>query len=113
MNAWFSTRLPALVVARFDDFLTLEGTIGFDVAGDRWTLVLGDPESPVRHEKASDANLSLKFTARAFEQFTEGALDVAAAVRSGQVTATGRFELLDGLAMLMTPVQRDLGWDAG
>ncbi len=112
VNTWFEKTLPSMLVARFDDFLALSGSIAFDIDGDGWTLTFGQLEAPVRHELDEAAELELRFTAPAFQAFCDGTLDAPAAIATGQVTAVGDLELLSALATLMLPLQRDLGWDA-
>jgi len=110
---WFERQLPSLVVSRFDDFLAMEGSISFEVGDEGWTLTLGDVEKPVRSGATPDADLHLRFTLPAFAAFTDGTLEVAKALRQGELEAWGDFELLVTLSTLMSPLQRNLGWDAG
>ncbi len=113
---FFSRLLPGLVVSRFDDFLATKGSVAFKVRGEsggQWTFHFADPE-PIREGFEEDADLHLIFQEPAFAAFVSGTLDAGDAVAKGDVKAWGDFELLNALAMLMTPLQRDnLGWDAG
>ncbi len=111
-KVWFERTLPALVISRFDDFLSMTGAIAFEVGDEAWTLTFADVESPVREGASEDAGLELRFSPTGFAAFTEGTLDVAQATGSGEISATGELELLQSLARLMVPLQRDLGWDA-
>lgn len=115
-KAFFDRLLPGLVVSRFDDFLATRGSVSFKVRGDaggQWTFHFADPD-PIREGFDEEADLCLIFHEPAFAAFVEGTLDAADAVAKGEVKAWGDFELLNALAMLMTPLQRDnLGWDAG
>lgn len=112
VQKWFDRTLPALLVSRFDDFLAVSGAISFKVGDGAWTLNFGDVENPISEGAVADADLRLKFTPPAFEQFIEGTLDPVAAIGNGDIKASGDLELLSILATLMMPLQRDLGWDA-
>lgn len=113
---FFDRLLPGLVVHRFDDFLATQGSVAFDVqgaTGGKWTFHFADPE-PIREGFDAEADLRLVFQEPAFEAFVGGTLDAVDAVSKGQVKASGDFELLAALGVLMMPLQRDnLGWDAG
>lgn len=113
---FFERLLPGLVVHRFDDFLATRGAVAFDVrgpTGGAWTFHFADPD-PIRPGYDKTAELRLVFQEHAFEAFVSGTLDTLAAVTSGDVKASGDFELLAALGVLMLPIQRDnLGWDAG
>jgi hypothetical protein len=115
-QTFFDRLLPGLVVARFDDFLATRGAVAFDVRGPeggQWTFHFADPD-PIRTGLDADADLQLVFEGPAFEAFVAGTLDAADAVMKGDVSASGDFELLGALGVLMQPLQRDnLGWDAG
>ncbi len=76
-----------------------------------WTLTFGDVEEPVKKGPTPKAALRLRFTPPAFEAFIDGSLDPVAAIRKGDVKASGELEL-SILATFMMPLQRDLGWDA-
>lgn len=112
VKKWFDRTLPALLISRFDDFLAVSGAISFKVGDGAWTLNFGDVENPVSEGAIPDADLRLKFTPSAFEQFITGTLDPVAAIGKGDIKASGDLELLATLATLMMPLQRDLGWDA-
>ncbi|MFO0597827.1 MAG: SCP2 sterol-binding domain-containing protein [Myxococcaceae bacterium] len=114
ISKWFDKTLPALLVSRFDDFLAVQGAISFKIGDGAWTLNFGDVENPVSTGAIPDADLRLKFTPPAFEQFIAGTLDPVAAIGKGDIKFSGDLELLSTLATLMMPLQRDnLGWDAG
>ena len=110
---WFERQLPALVVSRFDDFLAVQGAISFEVGDEGWTLTFGEVEKPVRAGATAEADLHLRFTPPAFAAFADGTLEVATALRQGELEAWGDFQLLVTLSTLMSPLQRNLGWDAG
>lgn len=112
VKKWFDRTLPALLISRFDDFLAVSGAISFKVGDGAWTLNFGDVENPVSEGAIPDADLRLKFTQSAFEQFITGTLDPVAAIGKGDIKASGDLELLATLATIMMPLQRDLGWDA-
>lgn len=112
VKKWFDRTLPALLISRFDDFLAVSGAISFKVGDGAWTLNFGDVENPVSEGAIPNADLRLKFTQPAFEQFITGTLDPVAAIGKGDIKASGDFELLATLATIMMPLQRDLGWDA-
>ena len=112
MRLFFTKTVPALIVQRFDEFLALRGSIAFDIEGETATVCFADPD-PVREGLDPAAGLTVRFTEKAFAQFTEGTLDVVGAIRDGSIRATGDFELLNGLATLMRPLQSNtLGWSA-
>lgn len=112
---FFGRLLPGLVVHRFDDFLATQGSVAFDVrgkTGGQWTFHFADPD-PIREGFDKKAGLRLVFQEPAFEAFVAGTLDAVDAVTKGEIKASGDFELLNALAVLMMPLQRNLGWDAG
>ena len=110
---FFDRLLPSMCVQRIDDFFGFSGRIAFNVKDEgEWTFSFANPE-PVATGFDDKADLRLWFTPRAFGQFVDGSLDAADAIGKGEVKAKGNFELLGDLAVLMTPPQKNLGWDAG
>ena len=109
---FFERRLPAIVVSRIDDFFAQHGTIAFDVAGEAWTLEFGNVDI-FRPGFEDGADLKLHFTEEGFRGFVEGTLDPVAAIAGGHVKGEGDFELLQSFGVLLMPLQRNLGWDAG
>jgi hypothetical protein len=113
IKTWFMRQLPALLIAKFDDFLAMNGDISFQIGDEAYTLTFGDLDEPIRVGATPKAALRLKFTPPAFLSFIDGSLDPVAAIGRGDIKASGDIELLATLATLMMPLQRDLGWDAG
>ena len=110
---FFERQLPLICVQRIEDFFGYSGSIAFEVKGEgKWTFSFANPE-PVQSGFSDDAELKLWFTPQSFGQFVDGSLDAVAAVSKGEVKAKGEFELLTALGILMTPLQKNLGWDAG
>lgn len=110
---FFERLLPALCVQRIDDFFGYSGRIAFEVRGEgAWTFTFANPE-PVAAGFDEGADLRLWFSPEAFGHFVDGSLDAAGAIAQGEIKAKGDFELLGALGVLMMPVQKGLGWDAG
>lgn len=110
---FFERLLPGMCVQRLDDFFGFSGSIAFNVKGEgEWTFTFANPE-PVATGFDEKADLQMWFTPAAFGQFVDGSLDPVAAITKGEVKAQGNFELLGDLGILMQPVQKGLGWDAG
>jgi hypothetical protein len=110
---FFERLLPNMCVQRIDDFFGFSGRIAFEVKGEgEWTFSFANPE-PVATGFDDQADLQLWFTPAAFGQFVDGSLDAGSAISKGDIKAAGDFGLLSDLGILMQPVQRGLGWDAG
>lgn len=109
---FFEVVLPNLVLRDLHTYLEHQGTISFDVKGaGQWSFTFGSVE-PVAAGLAENPDLALAFSAPAFEAFLGGNLDVAEAVRTREVTASGReFMLLEVFGRLLRPPAKDFGWD--
>ncbi|MHB8875102.1 MAG: hypothetical protein ACYC8T_15560 [Myxococcaceae bacterium] len=108
---FFEVVLPHLVVRDLHTYIQHQGALTFDIQGvGGWTFTFGS-EEPVRPGLVDDAELALTFTAAAFDAFLDGSLDVGAAVRAREVSATGReFGLLEVFGRLLHPPSQNLGW---
>jgi len=112
VSDFFERRLPAIVVTRIDDFFAYHGTIAFDVAGDPWTFEFGNMDI-CRPGFEESADLKLHFTEQGFQGFVDGTLDPVDAITGGHIKGEGDFDLLQSFGVLLMPLQRDLGWEAG
>lgn len=99
---FFMAVLPQHVSSNVEKFAALAGSIAFYVRGQgKWTVRLGDLESPVVEGMAEDADLSLWFAADAFAGFVDGKLDAAQAIAKDQVRFDGDVNLLEKFGFLL------------
>jgi SCP-2 sterol transfer family len=110
MERFFQVQLPTMVLQSFQDFLLQSGVIHFQIGDEAWTFVFGSPE-PVREGHVEEPDLELTFAPAAFAAFIDGSLDIVAAVRAGQISGGGDFELLEGFGRILRPPSKDLWGD--
>ncbi|HEY0881221.1 MAG TPA: SCP2 sterol-binding domain-containing protein [Archangium sp.] len=102
IEQFFQRQLPVLVLQSLHDFVLQEGLVHFVVGDDTWSFAFG-AEEPIQRGLVGDADLELRFSQSAFEQFLEGTLDAPAAVRAGEVSGSGDFTLLERFARILRP----------
>jgi hypothetical protein len=101
-ETFFERQLPTLVLQSLHDFVLQQGLVHFVAGGEQWSFAFG-AEEPIQRGLVGEADLELRFSQGAFEQFLEGTLDAPAAVRAGEVSGSGDFELLERFARILRP----------
>jgi hypothetical protein len=103
-DTFFMRYVPSQIIAQLPVFARLRGKMSVRIGSRHdYTVALGDLDSPVRRGCESDADLAMTFSDAAFAGFTRGDLDLGAAVRVGEITATGKIEVWEALGRLLTP----------
>jgi hypothetical protein len=111
---FFEKALPRAIADSFEAFSAQEGSVSFAIGEvGAWTLRFGQKKRPIERGLAPDAELSLRFTERAFAGFVAGTLDVVEALDAGEVSFRGNPDLLARLGYLMTPKTNLLGVRSG
>ena len=106
MRHYFDDLIPALARHKRDAFSALSGRIAIIVKScGRWTIQLGDLDTPVVAGVTPDAELALSFTQKAFTGFLKGDLDIENALEHGQIAFDGKLQLLTNFGLLMQDAQ--------
>lgn len=71
-ESFFRSDLPRHIVADLARFQGLSGSIAFSCGGQKFTVVLGDLDAPVRDGFDRDASVRVWFFGDAFERFLNG-----------------------------------------
>ena len=107
---FFARMLPKHIIQHVEKFAVLQGTVSFSVKEQgKWTLRLGNLETPIEEGMAEDADLSLWFSAKAFEEFIKGTLNIMEAITQKNLAFDGDPAMLERFAALMTPSTSALG----
>jgi putative sterol carrier protein len=102
---FFMAQLPRHVCQNLEKFAAMAGTIGFCIRSEgKWTVHLGDLESPVTEGMADKADLNMWFSLDAFRDFLDDNLDVAQALESQELEFEGDVSVLERFgSLLVTP----------
>jgi len=104
---FFNVALPHIIIKQWDIFTSLKGSISFKIENDIWSFHLGNISSPIQHSNICDLNL--RFSHDAFQDFINGRLDVATAVKTKRIEGSGDFQILNGFERLIRPPTTVLG----
>ncbi len=111
---FFGRLLPRHIVDNVEKFAALQGCLAFYVRDQgKWSVRLGNLETPIEDGMAPDAELSLWFSAAAFEGFIKGTLNIAKALAQQDVAFEGDPTLLERFGFLLTASTSALGTRLG
>ncbi|MEW5849354.1 MAG: SCP2 sterol-binding domain-containing protein [Myxococcota bacterium] len=107
---FFTSQLPRHIVQNIEKFGAQQGSISFYVRNQgKWTLRMGDLETPIQEGMDDAADLKLWFAASAFEGFIKGTLDVASAIDKEEIQFDGDVSALERFGFLLTASTSAIG----